>query len=328
MGERSSRVNDFEGVKDSRATGDRAVIEGADDALLDAFDSFLRGVRRYSEHTARAYASDLRQFLTFLDEKGIAIDQAEAADVRAFLSSRFGVNDPRTLARKLGSIRTFFSWRLSQGAIESNPARAVRPPRVRKPLPSALDQEDAQALLRALDGDSSLPPWRRARDRAMGELGYGAGLRASEVCGLTLKGLRLDAREATIVGKGGKERVVCFGEPAARALRHWLDFRPRIARPDVQTVFVGARGAPVSTRSYLDLITRAALNAGLSRRATTHTLRHSFATHLLDGGADLRVIQELLGHASLSTTQVYTHLSTADLLETYRRAHPDEQDEG
>lgn len=312
------------------AEGDTAEIDaertGEHDAVIDAFDVHLRSVRRCSAHTARAYASDLRQFLAFLTEHHKRVDEAVAADVRAFLSSRFGLNDPRTLARKLGAVRTFYSWRLSLGVVATNPARAVRPPRVRKPLPTALEQTDTEALLDAM-GDDSLPAWRRARDRAMGELAYGAGLRAGEVCGLTLSALRLDAREATILGKGNKTRVVCFGEPAVAALKEWLAIRPTIAKPDVSTVFVGPRGAPVATRSYQDVVTQAALRAGISRRATPHTLRHSFATHLLDGGADLRVIQELLGHASLSTTQVYTHLSTADLLDTYRRAHPDEQDE-
>lgn len=294
-------------------------------ALLDAFDSWLRSVRRNSEHTARAYVADLRHFLGYLAENAVAPDDARASNVRAWLSSLFGHNEPRSLARKLASVRTFYSWRLSLSAVSANPARAVRAPKVRKPLPTALDSEDVEALLEALS-NGPLPAWRQARDRAMGELAYGAGLRASEVCGLRLSALRLDSREAVISGKGGKQRIAVFGEPAKLALVSWLALRDQIANPEVDTVFVGSRGGALSTRSYQDVVSQAALRAGIARRASTHTLRHSFATHLLDGGADLRVIQELLGHASLSTTQVYTHLSTADLLDTYRKAHPDEQD--
>ncbi len=291
------------------------------EALLDRFDGFLRA-RRASPHTVRAYHSDLEQLFGFLARQNVPPDRAKAHDVRAFVSSRFGLDDPRSMARKLSAIRSFYAWRVSVGVIERSPARMVRPPRQKKPLPGALDETDA-ASLASVEGQGTRE--KRARDRAMCELAYGAGLRASEVCGLDLGALSLDRREATVTGKGRKERLVVFGEPAAQALGDWLEQRPHLARPGEPAVFVGRSGRRLSTRSFETIVSRRALEAGLERRATPHTLRHSFATHLLDHGADLRTIQELLGHASLATTQVYTHLSTADLVETYRHAHPDER---
>lgn len=292
------------------------------DALLEAFDRHLRAVRRASDHTARAYASDLRQLFAFLDERGVLPDDATPTDLRAFVSSRFGVNEPRSMARKLSAVRAFYAWRVSVEAIERSPARVVRPPRQKKPLPAALDEVDAGALVEAA-GRSDASDWRRVRDRAMCELAYGAGLRASEICGAALDALRLGPRELTVTGKGRKTRVVVFGEAARAALDAWLAVRPRT---ESQALFAGPEGRAPHTRTFQRIVQRAGLSAGVQRRSTPHTLRHSFATHMLDHGADLRVIQELLGHASLSTTQVYTHLSTADLVATYQKAHPDEAD--
>jgi site-specific recombinase XerD len=293
------------------------------DALVDAFDAYLRNVVRRSGATVRAYTADLRQLAAFLENRSVPLDAARAADLRAFMASRFGRDDPRSVARRLSAIRCFFAWRLKLGAVATNPARALRPPRRSKPLPGALDEVDAAGLVSHEEPVAS--PWRRARDTAMCELSYGAGLRASEVCGLTVGTVRLDAREAVVHGKGGKTRVVVFGEAAAEALATWLLARAGV--PCVtEALFTNNRGGALTTRSFQTIVSRRALGAGVRRRATPHTLRHSFATHLLDHGTDLRVIQELLGHASLSTTQVYTHLSTADLVETYRKTHPDERD--
>lgn len=296
----------------------------AADELLEAFDRHLRAVRRASEHTARAYASDLRQLFAYLEERGVTPDAARPADVRAFLSSRFGVNEPRSMARKLSAARAFYAWRVSTADVKSNPARAVRPPRQKKPLPAALDEVDAGSLVEAAGRASS--EWRSLRNRAMCELAYGAGLRASEICGARIDELRLGVRELTVVGKGRKTRVVVFGEEAVSCLEAWLTVRRQHA-PDSKALFAGPDGRAPTTRTFQRIVQTAGLAAGVQRRSTPHTLRHSFATHMLDHGADLRVIQELLGHASLTTTQVYTHLSTADLVSVYRRAHPDEADD-
>jgi integrase/recombinase XerC len=294
------------------------------DARLVSFLEHLSGVRRQSAHTCRAYASDLRQLAAFLLENDADLDAVTTTLVRAFLSSRFGINDPRSMARKLSAVRAFYAWRLSKGGVARNPARLVRPPKQRKPLPGALDEVDAAAVATV---ETAGPAWRQARDAAMVEVAYSAGLRASEVCSVTLDALRLAQGEMTVVGKGRKSRVVLFGEAGITVLRHWIEYRSQVALPETREIFVGPHGRKLTTRSFQTIVGQRALAAGVRRRATPHTLRHSFATHLLDHGADLRVIQELLGHASLSTTQVYTHLSTADLLETYRRAHPDEQND-
>jgi integrase/recombinase XerC len=230
------------------------------------------------------------------------------------------------MARKLSAIRAFYEWRVEQRAIERNPARLVRPPKTRRPLPGALDESDAAAVTGVAPTEK--PAWQRVRDQAMCELAYGAGLRASEICGLELGAVRLAACEVTVRGKGNKQRMAVFGAPAQAALSEWLQVRTEIARANERRLFVGRNGTGLTTRTFQNIVSQRALSAGVSRRATPHTLRHSFATHLLDNGADLRVIQELLGHASLATTQVYTHLATADLQRTYRRAHPDEQGSG
>lgn len=294
-------------------------MEGDD--LLEAFDKYLRAIRRASDHTARAYASDLRQLFAFLGERDVTPDSAGVSELRAFVSSRFGINEPRSMARKLSAARAFYTWRVSKGAIERNPARAIRPPKQNKPLPAALDETDAAALVNA-SLKAAGTDWKSLRDQAMCELAYGAGLRASEVCGARLDALRSSVRELTVVGKGLKTRVVVYGDAAARSLEAWLEVR--VPNPSATALFAGSNGRAPTTRTFQRIVQRAGLAAGVQRRATPHTLRHSFATHMLDHGADLRVIQELLGHASLSTTQVYTHLSTADLVAVYRRSHPDE----
>jgi integrase/recombinase XerC len=295
------------------------------DALIARFVEYLASIRRVSPHTVRAYSSDLRQLAEFVTARGTALDAVNPGELRAFVSSRFGINDPRSMSRKLSSARAFYEWRVSEKAIARNPARVVRPPKQRRPLPGALDETDSAALVEVARSDA--PAWRVARDQAMCELAYGAGLRASEVCGITLGALRLPEREITVVGKGRKSRVVVYGAPAGLALAEWLSFREQVALRDETRLFVGPSGRGLTTRSFQNIVSSRALAAGLDRRATPHTLRHSFATHLLDHGADLRVIQELLGHASLATTQVYTHLSTADLVATYRRTHPDERED-
>jgi site-specific recombinase XerD len=220
-------------------------------------------------------------------------------------------------------VRAYFAARVSEGVLARNPARLVRPPKQRRPLPGALDEQDAAALVEVAPTD--MPAWRVARDQAMTELTYGGGLRASEVCALHLTDFKPGVRECVVTGKGRKVRTVVFGEAAADAVAAWLEFRPQVAEDAEQHLFVNHRGRGLTTRSFQTIVSQRALAAGVARRATPHTLRHSFATHLLDHGADLRAIQELLGHSSLATTQIYTHLSTADLLETYRKAHPDER---
>jgi integrase/recombinase XerC len=295
------------------------------DDRVQSFVQQLATVRRASPQTVRAYQGDLTQLCAWMREQELDLDAATPSALRAFVSSRFGINEPRSMARKLSAIRAFYEWRVEQKFIERNPARVVRPPKTRRPLPGALDEDDAAAVMTAASPSKS--SWQTLRDRAMCELAYGAGLRASEICAVELGALRLPTREVRVRGKGNKERTAVFGTAAQEALEAWLGARSGIAMTGEKRLFVGRNGRGLTTRSFQNIASAQALAAGVARRATPHTLRHSFATHLLDNGADLRIIQELLGHASLATTQVYTHLATGDLQRTYRRAHPDEQED-
>src|SRR5256886_8456856 len=282
---------------------------------IEAFAAHLAQVERASAHTRRAYVSDLRQLAAFLDERGTPLDAATRDDLRAFLASRFAVNGPATLARKQASLRAFYEHRVRVGHIADSPARRLVFPKRRISLPNAVAVDDCFALVDA--------PSRRSaaglRDRAALELLYGAGLRVSELVGLDLADL---AHESVRVrGKGNKERIVPLGSRALDALQTYLSRRPEL-RPKGSALLVNRRGGRLTARSVARHLARYAAMAGAARHVHPHALRHSFATHLLDMGADLRGIQELLGHASLSTTQRYTHVSAEHLLQAYEDAHP------
>ena len=283
--------------------------------LKASFIGWLTGVRRMSVHTARAYHADLTLYMQHLGQQ--SPKTAAPSVVREFIASRFGLEDARTTARRLAAVKSFHGWMVTAGLSERNPAKGVKAPRLAQHLPTILDSTDAASLVEARQEGAA---WRVARDQAMCELAYGAGLRAAEVCGLTLDDVRLTEREAHVTGKGRKQRVVIFGGAAAEALAEWLTFRADRVKTDNRALFVNAEGGQLTTRAFQDVVRRQASAAGVAHPVTPHTLRHSFATHLLDGGADLRTIQELMGHASLTTTQLYTQLSTADILATYRKA--------
>ena len=224
-----------------------------------------------------------------------------------------------SVARHLSALRTFFRFLVREGAVDANPARAVATPKREKHLPAVMQPADIALLLEQPDTSTTLG----VRDLAWLELLYASGLRIGELVKIDIDDIELRARLVKVHGKGSKERIVPFGSKAEAALRAWLAVRGEIAQdPDEQAIFVNYRGARITTRSVRRLfdgyLTGAALRAGIS----PHTMRHSFATHLLNAGADLRGIQELLGHASLSTTQKYTHLNDWQLIEVYRKAHP------
>jgi len=282
---------------------------------VDAFAAHLAQVERASPHTQRAYVSDLRQLARFLGERGTSLDAATRDDLRAFLASRFSANSPATLARKQASLRAFYEHRVRMGHIADSPARRLVFPKRRVSLPNVVSVDDCFALLEA-------PSARTAaglRDRAALELLYGAGLRVSELVGLDLSHLQHDC--VRVLGKGGKERVVPLVAKARAALLRYLSRRQELG-PKSEALFLNRRGGRLTARSVARQLDRYALVAGARRHVHPHALRHSFATHLLDMGADLRGIQELLGHASLSTTQRYTHVSSERLLQVYEDSHP------
>lgn len=294
---------------------------------FDAFERYLSDERRLSPHTLRNYLSDLRQFYTFLKPlypDGVKLSEIDALTLRTYLGylHQRGLSKA-SIMRKLATLRSFFRLMNREGRIRSNPARAIHTPRQLKKVPRVLTEEEASALVEA---PGLLPhPYSLAglRDRALLELLYATGLRASEVVGLNLEGLRLDDGIVRVIGKGDKERIVPFGGPASIALRAYIAERSKKfqAGPS-DPVFLNLRGGRLTSRSLQRIVKRYLPMIPYDKDASPHTFRHSFATHLLNRGADLRTIQELLGHASLSTTQKYTHVATSQLKATYNATHP------
>jgi len=303
-------------------------------AALEEWDRHLADERAVSPHTRRAYREDVGRFLEFLsgfagrDAAGIDAAEVDALAVRSWLASlRAGGQARTSIVRRLSALRTFFSFLEREGLVEGNPARGVATPRTEKSLPVTLSVAEAGAVVEAPPSDTDLG----LRDRAILELLYATGLRVSELVGLSLPDVDLPGRQARTLGKGRKERIVPFGEKAAEALAAWLPARLALLagrRVRGEPLFLNARGGRLTDRSVRRVLLSALSAAEVSRHASPHSLRHSFATHLLSAGADLRTIQELLGHASLATTQKYTHLDVERLMEVYRKAHPKaEEDE-
>lgn len=288
------------------------------------FLDFLTYERNVSINTVAAYRDDLESFTSFLcnDYFTLARDQldwqrVDHLTIRAYLAFLARKKLSRSSsARHLSALRSFFKFLMREGAVTMNPARAVATPRREKPLPSVLQTSEVTALLEMPDLETPLG----IRDRAWIELMYASGLRISELVSIDLDDIELRARLVKIRGKGAKERIVPFGSKAADAIRNYLTVRHPAEEEDA--LFLNHRGQRITARSVRRLFDRYVRAASLRAGVSPHTLRHSFATHLLNAGADLRAIQELLGHASLSTTQKYTHLHDAQLLEVYKKAHP------
>jgi integrase/recombinase XerC len=295
-------------------------------ALPDELHRFVRHLeteRRASPHTVRAYVVDLEQYAAFLRGRGAAVVPSSPALVRAFVAEAAATAGPASLGRKLSTLRSLYRFLVREGLTPDNPARAVASPRRPKRLPEVLPEEEVVALVEAPEGEDAP---LALRDRAFLELLYASGLRVSELTGLDVGDVDLAQGLVRVLGKRRKERIVPFGGPATDALRRWLEVRPAVvvrARPPAPAaLFLNHRGGRLTARSVARRISRWVLAAGLPRHVHPHVLRHSFATHLLGNGADLRGIQELLGHASLSTTQRYTHLDWKRLADVYDRAHP------
>jgi integrase/recombinase XerC len=284
------------------------------------FLDYLTYERNVSVNTIIAYRDDLESFVGFLcnDYFTLGRDQLDLTKIdnltiRAWLARLARRKLSRTsIARYLSTLRSFFKYLMREGIVEANPARMVATPKREKHLPSVLQPSEVALLMEQPDLSTPLG----LRDRAFLELMYGSGLRISEVIGVEIDDLELRARLVKVRGKGSKERIVPFGSKAEEALRAWFAVREEHA------VFVNYRGARITARSMARLFDTYVRAAALRKGVSPHTMRHSFATHLLNAGADLRGIQELLGHASLSTTQKYTHLNDWQLIEVYRKAHP------
>jgi len=296
---------------------------------IGGFAAYLENTKGYSAHTVRNYVSDLRQFLRYLKEKegGRPLDGVDFYTVRGFMASRFAQNRSASLARKLSALRTFYQYLVREGRVQDNPALLLASPKREQRLPGFLSVDEAFRVVEAPAEDSFLS----SRDRAMLEILYGCGLRVSELVGLNDRDLRADLGVVRVWGKGRKERIVPLGTKACEAVEAYRAKRDELlaarglgspAAPSPDALFLNRAGGRLTARSVarrLDAYVRA---LGLPRQIGPHALRHTFATHLLEAGADLRAIQELLGHANLSTTQKYVHLNLDRLLEVYDRAHP------
>lgn len=300
---------------------------------LKQFLDHLRYERNVSEHTLRNYASDLGQFYDFLaplDNEGnrkrqVTVHDVDHLTIREWLAELHGLNKKKTsVARKLASLRTFFQFLVREGVMETNPAKLVSTPRIERKLPTHLSIEDAIRFIDTPDAESDLGK----RDRAILEFLYATGVRVSELTKLNLKDVDFQSKLVRVTGKRRKQRIVPFHDTALQKLYDYLMIRQNFldnappAERDEQAFFLNYQGTRITTRSVGRMVDKYIKQCADIHDISPHTLRHSFATHLLDSGADLRDIQEYLGHARLSTTQIYTHVSMEKILEVYERAHP------
>jgi len=290
-------------------------------ALLEEFRRHLADERNLSPHTVRSYLSDLEAFDAFLGRLAPDYEprHVDPALIRSFFTSLYtGRRAKATIARKIASLRAFFQYLRRRGLVARSPVRSMRDPRERK-LPRWLGRDEARRLVEAPSGDSLV----EVRDRAILEVLYSTGMRVSELVGLERDRLDLAAGVAKVRGKGRKERLTVLGDPARDALRAYLGHpKRRASDAAVDAVFLNLRGGRLTTRSVARIVSTYARRAAIATGVSPHTLRHSFATHLLEAGASLRDIQELLGHAALSTTSLYAQVTDVAAREAYRRAHP------
>lgn len=292
--------------------------------LLESFLARLATTRGYSPHTIAAYRGDLADFARYLNTRqgaGHTLESWKDVDIQrvrdyAAWRHRAGLSG-RSIQRVLSALRVFFQYLVTENEVDTNPVQHVRAPRSPRKLPKVLDVDQMAGLLNIKDDDPLA-----LRDRAIMELAYSSGLRLAELVSLETAKLDLAEREVDIIGKGGKQRVVPVGRMACAALVRWLEARPEIAATGETALFVGRRGRRLTARAIQLRMRVWAQRLGLDRHVHPHLLRHAFASHLLESSGDLRAVQELLGHADISTTQVYTHLDFQHLAEVYDKTHP------
>jgi len=296
---------------------------------LNQFLQHLKYERNVSAHTLRNYASDLDQFKEYLfkieKRSDIPVAEIDRLTIREWMAGLHNDHKKTSIARKLASLRTFFQFLVREGVLETNPAKLVATPRIERKLPNHLSMEDAVRFIETPDTNTDLG----RRDRAIIEFLYATGIRVGELVSINLQDIDFREKLVRVTGKRRKQRIVPFGEPALQALMHYLEeTRPVFlnncpaADRDNNAVFLNYQGTRITTRSVGRMIDKYIKQCADIHNISPHSLRHSFATHLLDGGADLRDIQELLGHARLSTTQIYTQVSMEKMIEVYDRAHP------
>jgi integrase/recombinase XerC len=286
---------------------------------LDRFELYISTERRLSPHTLLAYRRELAALQQWCGRNGVGDwSELDHQHIRNFAARSHAVGlAGRSVQRRLAAVRTFLAFLLREGVVRHNPAIDIRAPKTRKRLPNALDVDQMTQLLERKPRDSI-----EVRDLALMELFYSSGLRLSELTGLTLKDVDMKSAQVRVLGKGSRERIVPIGAAALKALRRWLAQRAGMAAVEEQALFVGRYGSALGARAVQLRVAAMARSAGLPQHLHPHMLRHSFATHLLESSRDLRGVQELLGHANISTTQIYTHLDFQHLARTYDQAHP------
>lgn len=289
---------------------------------MEQFHDYLNYERGLSPRTVSAYRRDLARWSSFMEERGVTAPGAvRVGDLREWVYDlKDGGLAASSIRRAQSAVRTYFGFLMAEGVLDDDPTDRLDSPKAERVLPDFLSRDEVLRLLDAPDPTHALY-WR---DRAILEFLYATGVRVTELVDLPISSLDLDEGFATVFGKGAKERLVPVGEPAARALRRYLrDVRPTIDRGQgAGRVFLNARGKPIRRESIWAVVKAAARRGGITRKVSPHTLRHTYATHLVEGGADLAAVQELLGHADISTTQIYTHLDRAYLRDIHRKYHP------
>jgi integrase/recombinase XerC len=300
----------------------------SEEELIDSFESHLALERRLSPNTVAAYRRDLTHLATFAARDSSSLRELDHAKLRRFLAQQQTLGYSRaSVVRRVASIRVFYRWARSRGHVDADPAATLGRPKAGSRLPAVLRPAEAAALVEAPSRPVGEPTEVdlavALRDRAILELMYGSGLRVGEACSLTLDRVDLDRARVLVMGKGSKEREVPLSEHAVEALDAYLErSRPGMAPEGSDRLFFNRRRKPMSERDVRAMVERYRRGTLADREVSPHTLRHSFATHLLEGGADIRAVQELLGHASLATTQRYTHVSRSRLVDAYRSSHP------
>ncbi len=290
----------------------------AESRILKDYRYYLRMERKLSPNTVAAYGRDVAEFLAAAELEPRAV---RPDDVGRYLAARAADLSKRSQARLLSALRSFFDWLILEGERKDNPCDRVEAPKLGRYLPAVLSVEEVAAIIDSVD--TAAGDWRSLRDRAILEILYGCGLRVSEACGLLISQVYLREGFVRVVGKGDKERIVPLGEMAAEAFARYLDARPPAAEPAFDDVaFLNKNGRPLSRVAIFNLVKQQALLAGVNKEISPHTFRHSFATHLIENGADLRVVQEMLGHESILTTEIYTHIDAATWQRSILEHHP------
>ncbi len=285
---------------------------------IDAFIRHLRDERRLSAHTVSNYTRDIKVFSAFVEQHGLDLSTTSVHDMRSFVAERHRKGMASgTIARALSSVRTFFNYLVREGELRNNPAVDVSPPKAKKHLPRTLDPDRVASLLEINGKDPET-----LRDKAMFELLYSSGLRLAELVGLQINDVDIADATVRVTGKGNKTRILPVGRYARKAIGYWLKSRGQLAKKDELAMFVGKRGERISPRTVQYRLNFWSRKLGLGESVHPHMLRHSFASHVLESSGDLRAVQEMLGHADISTTQVYTHLDFQHLARIYDKAHP------